>query len=313
MRIFAECYPCMLEQAERAARLSGLVGEGLHQAMRETETILRGLDVSLSPPAAAAYFYERIKELSGVEDPYRDLKAEGNAAVLALLPKLRRMAADSPDPLSFSLRAAVAGNIIDFGARSGPGDLAESLRRLLGEDLFLDHISLLRKDLEGASSALVICDNAGEIVLDLLLCEIVSRLYPHLNLTAAVRGGPIINDATLEDAAEVGLDRVCRVITTGLAMAGVDLERAGPEFREAFFSADVILAKGQGNFETLEGQEENIYLLFQVKCDCVARLLSAGKGAGLVCSLRAWNKPHMPRDGDNPGAFSPRARNKRSE
>lgn len=286
MRISSECTPCMMEQARRAARLSGLEGGVLEVAMRETEALLRGLDPRLSPPAAAL-FYDRIKELSGVEDPYRALKSACNAAALRLLPGLRREAASSPDPLSFALRAAVAGNIIDFGARSGPGDLEENLRRVLGGDLFVDHVYLLRKDLEKASSVLLVCDNAGEIALDRLLCEVLRDLYPGIKLTAAVRGGPMINDATLEDAAEAGLDSVCRVIDTGVALAGVDLERSSREFREAFSSTDVILAKGQGNFETLDSRGENIYLLFQVKCDCVSRLLNAEKGSALVCSLRA--------------------------
>lgn len=287
MRMYPECMPCMMEQARRAARLSGLEGDALQRAMRETEALLRDLDPALSPPAAAEFFYGRIKELSGVEDPYRALKSESNAAALELLPGLRREAASSPDPLGFALRAAVAGNIIDFGARGGPGDLEENLRRVLREDLFVDHVELLREDLEKASSVLLICDNAGEVVLDRLLCEVLRGLYPSLALTAAVRGGPMINDATLEDAAEAGLDSACRVITTGTALAGVDLERSAREFREAFLSADVILAKGQGNFETLDAREENIYFLFQVKCDCVSRLLEAVKGSALVMSLRA--------------------------
>ncbi len=287
MRMYPECWPCMMEQARRAAGLSGLEGYHLERAMREIEALLMELDPGLSPPAAAAFFYGRIKELSGVEDPYRALKTDSNAAAMRLLPGLRREAAESPDPFDFALRAAVAGNIIDFGARSGPGDLEENLRRVLREDLFIDHVPLLRKDLETASSALLVCDNAGEVVLDRLLCEVLRDLYPGLALTAAVRGGPMINDATLEDAAEAGLDSVCRLITTGTALAGVDLEKSSRGFRDAFFSADVILAKGQGNFETLDSRDENIYFLFQVKCDCVSRLLEAEKGSALVCSLRA--------------------------
>ncbi len=100
----------------------------------------------------------------------------------------------------------------------------------------------------------------------------------------------MINDATSRDAAEAGLDSVCRVIATGVALAGVDLERSSPEFREAFSSADVILAKGQGNFETLDSRGGNVCFLFQVKCDCVSRFLDANKGDAVVCSLRAWKR-----------------------
>ena len=286
MRLEAECYPCMMAQAFRAAALSGLEGEDLKEVMRETAAFLEKVDPSWSPPETAAVFYDRVKELSGVEDPFHALKEESNEKALALLPRLREEMANAPDPLSYALRAAIAGNIIDFGAHADPGDLEENIHRVQSEQPFIDHTEELRGDLAAASSALLICDNAGEIVLDRLLCEVISSLYPGLDLTAAVRGGPAINDAMLADAQQSGLDSVCPVITTGLAMAGIDLERCSAEFREAFSSADVIVAKGQGNFETLDGRDENIYFLFQVKCDCVSGFLAAEKGAAVIWSLR---------------------------
>ena len=285
MKLDAECYPCMMSQALRAARLSGMKGDALHDAMQETEAFLREVDPSISPPAAAVFFYDRIKELSGVEDPFRELKHESNQKALALLPRVREDVWGSSDPLSFALRAAVAGNIIDFGALAAPMDLEKNLREVLEKEAFIDHAKQLHTDLASASSALLICDNAGEIVMDRLLCEVILSLHPSLDLTAAVRGGPAINDATLEDAQEVGLDQVCPVITTGLAMAGIELERCSPRFREAFHTADVILAKGQGNYETMDGRQENIYFLFQVKCDCVSKALGAEKGAAVIWSL----------------------------
>jgi uncharacterized protein with ATP-grasp and redox domains len=255
MRLEAECYPCMMSQAFRAARLSGMDGEDLRAAMRETSAILERVDPSSSPPAAAELFYGRIQELSGVADPFHGLKEESNEKALALLPRLRHEAGDSPDPLVYALRAAVAGNIMDFGAHANPADLEENLHKVLARRPFIDDTEELRLDLAQASSALLVCDNAGEIVLDRLLCDVISSLvYP--------------------------------VITTGLAMAGVELERCSPHFREVFAGADVILAKGQGNFETLDAREENIYLLFQVKCDCVSGFLRAKKGEAVIWSLR---------------------------
>ncbi len=286
MRLNAECYPCMISQAHRAARLSGLEGEALRGAVRESAAIIGRADPDLSPPAVAALFYNRLKEFTGVEDPYRELKMESNAKALDLLPRLREEAMNFPDPLLYALKAAVAGNILDFGARAVPADLEKNLRQVLESEPFINDIELLREDLAASSSLLYICDNAGEIALDLLLCEVLASLYPDLGLTAAVRGGPAINDATLEDAEQVGLNSVCDVITTGLAMAGVEMEKCSPRFNEAFGIADIILAKGQGNFETLDQIKENIYFLFQVKCDCVSRSLGAEKEAAVIRSSR---------------------------
>ncbi len=287
MRIESECYPCMMSQASRAAELSGLKGEALAEALRECAAVIEGADTGMSPPMVAELFYGRLKELSGVEDPYRELKAESNERAMELLPRLRQEAMHSPHPLTYTLKAAIAGNTIDFGALAVPTDLEDNLRRVMGDDPFIDDSAQLWRDLASSSSLLLICDNAGEIAMDRLLLEVIASLYPVLDLTAAVRGGPAINDATLEDAKHVGLDQVCQVMTTGLAMAGVDLERCSPAFKEAFDTADVILAKGQGNFETLEGRRENIYFLFQVKCGYVSQALGAEKGAAVILhSLR---------------------------
>jgi damage-control phosphatase, subfamily I len=291
MRLFAECYPCMMSQAYRAARLSGLEEKEIRQAMRSTASLLSDVNPSCSPPEAAALFYDFIKELSGMEDPFLQLKRESNRKAMEILPGLLEEAGRLSDPLPFALRAAVAGNIIDFGARANPGDLGENLARVLEAEPFIDHGQLLRRDLEKATRALLICDNAGEIIMDRLLCEALLREFPGLDLTAAVRGGPAINDALLEDAAYAGLDGICRVISTGLAMAGVDISRSSDEFRAAFDEADVIMAKGQGNFETLEDDDHNIFFIFQVKCDCVSAYLGASKEQAVIWSLRAGRKP----------------------
>ncbi len=286
MRLDAECYPCMMGQAFRAARLSGLTNEAARHAMRSTASMLSDIDPSFSPPETAAVFYDHIKELSGVEDPFLELKRKSNSKALDLLPGLREEAQVQADPFFYALRAAIAGNIIDFGARAEPGDLEENLARVLESDPFIDHGALLRRDLQKASRVLFICDNAGEIALDRLLCEVILQEFPHLDLTAAVRGGPAINDALLEDAEAVGLDDVCKVITTGLAMAGVKPEISSALFREHFHAADLIVAKGQGNFETLDRRDENIFLLFQVKCACVSNHLGAMEGSAVIWSLR---------------------------
>ncbi|MDY6793784.1 MAG: ARMT1-like domain-containing protein [Actinomycetota bacterium] len=286
MRLDAECYPCMMSQAMRAAMLSGLGGEKLLDVMRWTAGFLQELDPSTTPPAAAAVFYDRVKELSGHEDPFKLLKHESNIAAQRLLPRLLSEIDASPEPLAFALKTSIAGNIIDFGAHEAPADLESNIDMIMNHDPFIDHTDPLKNDLEVASTVLMICDNAGEIVMDRLLLEVLSSLYPNIDFTVAVRGGPAINDATLEDAREVGMEKFSRVITTGLAMAGVDLESCSPQFRSAFHNYDVIIAKGQGNFETLDQRSENIYFLFQVKCDCVSRFLGAEKYSAVLWSSR---------------------------
>jgi len=283
----AECYPCMLDQAIRAAVLSGVKGDALISLMKEATSILSETDPALTPPEAAAPLYLLVADVSGVMDPYRGLREEGNRKALELVKRLREELREDPHRLEKALATAVAGNALDFGARSLPLDLEQSLGRMLAGGLAVDHRQEFLRDLEDSRRLLYICDNAGEIAFDGLLCEFLAIEYPAIEMTFAVRGGPMINDALLSDARQVGLDRWGRVITTGQALAGVVVERASHEFREAFREAEVIVAKGQGNFETLEGREENIYFLFQVKCDCVSRYLGVERGAGLVLRARS--------------------------
>lgn len=291
----AECYPCMLDQAIRAAVLSGVKGDALVSLMREASSILSEMDPGLSPPEAAAPLYLLVSEISGVPDPYRDVREESNAKALEIVEKLKEEIREDPRGLEKALAFAVAGNAVDFGARSLPMGLEDSLRRMLEGGLLVDDRPELRKDLESAEKLLYICDNAGEIAFDRLLCETILEEYPGVELTVAVRGGPMINDALLPDALQVGMDRLGRVITTGQALAGVSLEKASSELRDCFDEADIIVAKGQGNFETLEDRAENIYFLFQVKCDCVSRYLGVERGAGLV--LRGRSRKEKGEDG----------------
>lgn len=297
MKVMAECYPCMLDQAIRAAVLSGVKGDALISLMREASSILSEMDPGLSPPETAAPLYLLVSEISGVPDPYRDVREESNAKALEIVEKLKEEIREDPRGLEKALAFAVAGNAVDFGARSLPMGFEDSLRRMLEGGLLVDHRPELRKDLESAEKLLYICDNAGEIAFDRLLCETILEEYPGVELTVAVRGGPMINDALLPDALQVGMDRLGRVITTGQALAGVSLEKASSELRDCFDEADVIVAKGQGNFETLEDRPENIYFLFQVKCDCVSRYLGVERGAGLV--LRGRSRKARGEDGSS--------------
>ena len=212
-----------------------------------------------------------------VEQDYKALKSHFNTLMMntAAAESLPHRIEASPDPLRTALGYAMTGNFIDFGAMDSVDE--GKLRALLEESP--DRVSPdlpaynhLTSDLAAARRLVLLTDNCGEIVMDKLLAETIHRLYPSLHITVLVRGGEVLNDATMEDAIQVGLDRMdgITVLGNGDRLAGTDLTRISPEARAAITEADLIIAKGQGNFETLQGCGLNIYYAFLCKCQFFA-------------------------------------------
>ncbi len=189
---------------------------------------------------------------------------------------------NSPDPFRAAILAAIAGNIIDFGIHGTlqMQTVQETLERALHQPLDPQTLQRLRRSIASARSILYLTDNAGEIVFDRLLIE----QMPLEKVIVAVKSSPIINDATMEDAVEAGLTERVRVIESGSDAPGTILEDCTPEFRRLFETADVILAKGQGNFETLDQTPANLFFLFQVKCPVVAAYLRQPLGTFVLRS-----------------------------
>jgi hypothetical protein len=270
-----DCIPCFIRQTLDASR-KVTDDPAIHeQIMRDVLRWMSEMDMSQSPPALAQRIHRRLRELTGVADPYRQEKDSHNQMALTLLPGLRGQVAASDDPLMTAAHFAIAGNIIDLGAKSGldENEIHDALQHATEKPLEGD-LAAFRDEAAKAATILYLADNCGEIVFDTLLIE---QLGPH-RITVAVRGMPIINDATLEDAVTAGLDRIVPIIGNGSDAPGTLLDDCSAEFRDAFESADLILSKGQGNFETLSHCGKNIFFLLKVKCPVVAE--SAGRPVG---------------------------------
>lgn len=208
-----------------------------------------------------------------VEQDYKAIKSHFNALMMETVANqgISDSIMTSPDPLRAALGYAMTGNFIDFGAMDSVDEgklialLRESPDRVSAD---LPAYADLRADLTQARRLVILTDNCGEIVMDKLLTETIRALYPALAITVLVRGGEVLNDATMEDAAQIGFDRMegITVLGNGDRLAGTDLTRISPEARAAITEADLIIAKGQGNFETLQGCGLNIYYAFLCKC-----------------------------------------------
>lgn len=205
----------------------------------------------------------------GETDPQYLLKKKSGTIMLERLPRLREAVLAADDPLRAALQYSRIGNYIDF-AVFGTSVSFEKLDELLdsAQSFPIDdtEYSHFRADLETARQFLLVADNAGEIVLDRLVLEALQKEYPDLLLTVCVRGGPALNDALLEDALDAGLDKLARIIDNGSRIGGMELQHLSREAEDALASADIILAKGQANLETMLGCGKNIYYLFLCKC-----------------------------------------------
>jgi len=276
MRTFLDCIPCFVRQALDSARLA-TDDERIHeQVVRETLRLAADLDMSQSPPAIGQQIHRLIRKLIGNNDPYYELKQQFNRLAMRMCVELAERVRGSEDPLETAIRLAIAGNIIDLGVKTS---IAESdVERIINDSLTADfdgqQIKEFRNAVSQAEKILYLADNAGEIVFDCLLIE----QLPYEKITVVVKGEPVINDATMEDAKFAGLTNIVEVIDNGSDAPGTILETCSRAFRERFEDADLIIAKGQGNYETLSDIDKNIFFILKSKCPVIARDLGCEIG-----------------------------------
>jgi uncharacterized protein with ATP-grasp and redox domains len=235
------------------------------------------MDRQTSTVAMGQQIHRLVRELTGRQDPYRELKDRFNELALSLMPEMRQLVAESDNQLETAVRLAIAGNIIDFGVNAAVEDshLHESIEFALKVPL-LGSIEKFAAALDAADSILYLADNTGEIVFDRLLVEQLE------NVTVAVRGGPVINDATMVDAEFAGLTDIVRVIDNGNDAPGTILADCSDEFQHEFERASLVIAKGQGNYESLIDSDKNIAFLLRAKCSVIAHNVGCDLGSFIL-------------------------------
>jgi uncharacterized protein with ATP-grasp and redox domains len=271
-----KCLPCFIRQASEALAIASDDKAVHERVLRQVLAEVSQMELDHSPPVMGQRIHRLVRGLSGHPDPYRRIKQQCNAVAEELLPRLRQRMAETTHPLEMALRLAMAGNIIDFGVN--PGFSLDSIEAVIEETLQVpldpELLEQFRQDSTRAQHILYLADNTGEIYFDRLLIE----QLPLNKVTLAVRGGPILNDALLEDAEKSGLSMLVRVIDNGSDAPGTLLEDCSKEFTSAFQQADMIIAKGQGNFETLHDAPHNIYFLLKAKCPVTAEMADVPLG-----------------------------------
>ncbi len=283
MKTSFDCLPCFIRQAIDASRAFSADPPLRERIIREVLGWAAEMDFSQPPAIIGGRIHRRLREITGEDDPYRETKELQNRMALRLLPRLQEDVAAADDPLWTAARLAIAGNVIDLGVtgKFSEEDLLREVHSALAGP-FAGPQTAFRREVERAGNILYLADNAGEIVFDGLLLD----LLPPGRVTVAVRGIPVLNDATLAEAGSAGLTDRFEVIANGSDIPGTLLEECSEEFRKRYDAADLVLAKGQGNFETLSGRGENIVFLFKAKCAVIARHAGVPVGTSVVTGSR---------------------------
>jgi damage-control phosphatase, subfamily I len=267
MKLHLECVPCYIRQALDAAKMATDDKKIHERLLRGALAVAARFDTDDYGFILQAEIKKVMRKILPAADPYSEVKEKYNRMVLALEDNLEEIIKNSDNPFETGLRISLAGNIIDFGPGSSLSKeiLMDSIKKSLSQKLDPAKVSLLRRNIDIANKTLFIGDNAGEIVLD----KIFIKYLPGEKITYVVRGGPALNDATMEDAETTGIKDYVSVITTGLDMPAAILPFCSEEFKNEYEKSDLVISKGQGNYEALGDEDKNIFFLLKIKCPTI--------------------------------------------
>ncbi|MFC1566228.1 DUF89 domain-containing protein [bacterium] len=285
MKTYFECIPCFFRQAIETVNMLHLSEAKKHNVINEIAQKIQFFPKHKSPPEFARIMYKVIKEHSKVADPFKHRKHYSNVTALKVYDHLKRKVSHSKGSLLTAVELAAIGNVIDYGIKSTLNVEKEINKILTKETKFVKNnkkavfdFKEFEHTLKKAKNILYIGDNAGETVFDRILIEYIKAHYPIKNVFYAVKKSPIINDATLEDAVFCGLDKSCQIISSGSDAPGTILKLCDPNFLKVYRKADMVISKGQGNFETLSHAMKPIFFLFMAKCDVIVKNVSKTHG-----------------------------------
>jgi len=268
-----DCYPCFFSQALKTSRMITSDEKKIWEILSEVSLAIPEEPFGTTPAEIGREVYRIISERTGLKDPYKKIKEECISQALSLYPELKKLIKSSDDRLMTAIRLSIAGNVIDFGTNTD-FDLKRDIETIFSQDFSINHYPQFCEAFEKAQNILYIADNAGETVFDRLLIEEL-----HKPVIYVVREGPIINDATREDALDSGIDKVAQIISSGCDAPGNILKFCSEDFFNAYHSADLIISKGQGNYEGLSDEERPIFFLLKAKCHVIARDIGVERGS----------------------------------
>lgn len=273
-----ECIPCIIKQAHNASKLFTNGNTELqYKIIREACSAVLSVKEDSTAPTFSSTIQNIIEENLCIKNPYQELKEKNLKEARRYIPYLETIVENSYDKLQVAIRAAIIGNTIDLGANP-KFDIEYEVNRITSNNINLDAFKYFNADLKKSNLILYVGDNFEEALFDKILLK---QLLPK-RIVFVVRSKPVLNDITFEDAKALGIDKICEVMESGSKIAGTDLSQCSPEFLNLFEKADLVIVKGQGNFETLLSTTRPVYFLFKVKCEVISRRCGFPVGASVL-------------------------------
>ncbi|MFW6123638.1 MAG: damage-control phosphatase ARMT1 family protein [Acidobacteriota bacterium] len=273
MKAYLDCYPCFFIQTLRTMRLITSDEKEIWRVLKEVSSFLPQLSFDSTPPEIGREVYRIISEITGIKDPYQEIKKACTQKALDFYPEVKEKVRKADNPLMTALRAAIAGNIIDFGANR-EFDIEKDLEKIFTQDFAINHFHEFNKMIQTSNRIVYLADNAGETVFDRILIEEID-----VPVIYAVRDKPVINDAVKEDAVDAGLDRIAEIMSSGSDAPGTVLNYCSKEFIDILDKAPMIISKGQGNYEALSELQKPIFFLLKAKCPVIAGDIGVPEGS----------------------------------
>ncbi len=268
MKTYLECIPCFMQQAYRTARIATSDEKKIKEVLNVVGAMIKSIPMENTPPETGNIIYQKIREITEVHDPYKEIKKANINEALSLYPELKLLINKSKDRLLTAIRIAIAGNVIDLGVNKN-FNIVDDLKTILKQDFAIFDYEAFKNQLNNAKSILYLGDNAGESVFDKILIEELGK-----PVTYAVRDIPVINDCVIEDAVASGLDKVAELISSGSTAPATILDLCNDQFLERFKNADLIISKGQGNYEGLSQVNRSVFFMLKAKCPIIANDLN---------------------------------------
>jgi len=290
MRTYLDCIPCFYRQALDAARLAGADELIQKKIIDELSKLIPNFSLDANPPEMGRTIYTLIRKITGVKDPFKEIKENSNKLTLSFYPKLKQKINNSEDRLLTAVRLSIAGNVIDYGVKNSL-NVEEEVNKIFNRDFKNDNENRktvfryqeFKEILSKVNHVIYLADNAGEVVFDRLLIEELTEKLGK-QLIYVVRDKPIINDALIEDAIFCGINKVANIISSGSDAPGTILKYCSPEFMELYQDAELIISKGQGNYESLSEEDKSIFFLFKAKCPVIAEDVGCDVGDMVLVS-----------------------------
>lgn len=265
MKTYLDCIPCFLNQALRTGRIATNDEKKIKKLLDEVGMLIQQIPMENTPPETGEIIYRKIREITGNLDPYNKIKQKNIEKALSLYPFLKEKVKKSDDRLLTAIRIAIAGNVVDYGVNKS-FNINKEIDKVFKKEFAISDYKKFKDFLNNSEEILYIGDNAGEAVFDKILIEELGK-----PVTFVVREIPVINDVTMKEAEQIGIAKIAKVISSGTTAPGTILDLCNDGFIRKFENADMIISKGQGNYEGLSGIDRSIFFLLKIKCPVIAR------------------------------------------